>query len=255
MLLLRVMAMFAGLLALAVGLGACIPDDRHVDEEKDPHYQRGLKLVNSQDFKGAVDEFERALETNPRSAAAHFELGCLYDKLGDSAAAIYHYGRHLKLRPESDQAQVVNERIHRCKQDLANTEFSPPITQSLQREVDRLSAENMGLRQQLAAWQHAATAPIRGETPLPLPTRLAVNGQTAAAAPVRAGTPGPLPLAAHAQPAAAPDASHSRIHVVKQRETINSIATQHGLKASALLAANPRVDPRHLRIGQNLALP
>jgi LysM repeat protein len=54
---------------------------------------------------------------------------------------------------------------------------------------------------------------------------------------------------------AAPAASHPRVHVVKQHETISSIAVQHGLKAGALLAANPRVDPRRLRIGQSLALP
>src|SRR5580658_2851772 len=156
MLLSRVMANVAGLLALAVCLGACIPDDRHVDEQKDPHFQRGLKLVNSQDYKGAVEEFEKALESNPHSAAAHFELGCLYDKLEDGAAAIYHYERHLKLQPDSEQAQLVNERIHGCKQMLADKEFAPAITQSLQREVDRLTATNLALRLQLAALQHPA---------------------------------------------------------------------------------------------------
>jgi LysM repeat protein len=252
MLLLRVVAKFAGLLALAVCLGACIPDDRHVDEQKDPHFQRGLKLVNSQDYKGAVEEFEKALETNPHSAAAHFELGCLYDKLNDNAAAIYHYDRHLKLLPNSDQAQLVSERIRGCKQELADTEFSPPITQNLQREVDRLSAENLGLRQQLAAWQHSAQAQAA-----PPPT-----ANTPSAAALAPGIKGlaPLPprrtLAAKAQsPAVSPARSHPRVHVVQQRETLSSIAVRYGLRASALLAANPRVDPRRLRIGQILSLP
>jgi hypothetical protein len=43
---LRVMAKFVGLLALAVCMSGCIPGDSHVDEEKDPHYQRGISLVN-----------------------------------------------------------------------------------------------------------------------------------------------------------------------------------------------------------------
>jgi tetratricopeptide (TPR) repeat protein len=228
------MAKFAGLLALAVCLGACIPDDRHVDEQKDPHFQRGLKLVNSQDYNGAVEEFEKALETDPHSATAHFELGCLYDKLGDSAAAIYHYQQHLKLLPESDQAQLVNERIRGCRQMLADTEFSPPITQDLQREVDRLTAENLALKQQLASWQHAAKAPAAPPQPRTEPGRLAAN------APAVATSPGLL---------------HPRVHIVKQSETVSSIAVEYGLKASAVLAANPRVDPRRLRIGQSLALP
>ncbi|MGD1086192.1 MAG: hypothetical protein ABSA47_15765, partial [Verrucomicrobiota bacterium] len=58
---------------LAAGLSGCFPSgDNSLDEEKDPHYQRGMDLINSQEYKAAVDEFERALETNPRSASAHY---------------------------------------------------------------------------------------------------------------------------------------------------------------------------------------
>src|SRR5579862_868433 len=77
----RVMA-FGGVmlwLALAVGGGGCAPEGVHLSEERDPHFQRGRDLVNSQDFKGAVAEFELTTENNPRSAAAHFELGWLYE--------------------------------------------------------------------------------------------------------------------------------------------------------------------------------
>jgi tetratricopeptide (TPR) repeat protein len=232
---LRVMAKFAGLLALAVCLSGCIPGDSHVDEEKDPHFQRGINLVNSQDFKGAVEEFEKALETNPRSAAAHFQLGWLYDnKVNDFAAAIYHYQRHLQLMPNSDRAQSVQQRIRLCKQELANTEFPLPNSQNLQREADRLTAENASLRQQLAALQHQAAAKAEAAQPAAGPLRLAAE------APSAAGLPAP---------------SHPRVHIVKERETVSSIAAQYGLKASAILAANPRVDPRRLRIGQSLNLP
>ena len=244
MLLLRVMAKFAWLLALAVCLGACIPDDRHADEQKDPHFERGLKLVNSQDYKGAAEEFEMALETNPHSAAAHFELGCLYDKIEDGAAAIYHYQQHLKSLPNSEQAQLVNERIHGCKQMLADMEFAPAITQSLQRQVDRLTAENLALKQQLAAWQHSAA--VQGQA------------QQLRAESVKDGTPLAIrhDPGANLQPVAMSSTpSHPRVHIVKQRETVSSIALQYGLRASAVLAANPRVDPRRLRVGQSLALP
>jgi LysM repeat protein len=235
MLRVRFMAALAGLFALAFCLSGCIPGDSHVDEEKDPHYQRGINLVNSQDFKGAVEEFEKALETNPRSAAAHFQLGWLYDtKINDGAAAIYHYQRHLQLLPSSDRAQSVEERIHLCKQELANAEFPLPNSQILQREVDKLTAENMALKKQVAALEHPVVA--RAELPHGgvEPIRLAV-----ATAPV-SNSPAP---------------SHPRVHIVKERETIRSIAAQYRVKASAILAANPGVDPKRLRIGQSLNLP
>jgi tetratricopeptide (TPR) repeat protein len=229
------MAMWVGLLALAVGLSGCVPDDSHLDDEKDPHFQRGRTLVNGQDYTGAAEEFEMALEDNPRSAATHFELGWLYDtKLNDSAAAIYHYQRHLQLLPDSDRAQLIQERIRGCKQDLANTEFPLPNSQNQQRELDRLTAENAALKQQLAALRlqaapHAEAAPPRATT--------------------RPLADGPARVAKPAVP------SRPRIHVVKQRETISSIAAEYGLKAGAILTANPRVEPRRLRIGQSLNLP
>jgi LysM repeat protein len=45
------------------------------------------------------------------------------------------------------------------------------------------------------------------------------------------------------------------VHVVKAHETITSIAAEYGLKASAVLAANPQTNPRRLRVGQTLNLP
>jgi LysM repeat protein len=239
MLRLRLIGMMAGLLALAFCLSGCIPGDSHVDEEKDPHFQRGRNLVNSQDYKGAVEEFEKALETNPRSAAAHFELGWLYDtKINDSAAAIYHYERHLQLLPNSDRAQLVNERIRGCKQELANTEFPLPDSQNLQREVDRLTAENQALKQQLAALQHQAAASAEMAQVRPEPAR--PSAMAATVVPIAAQPPAP---------------SHPRVHIVKPRETISSIAAQYGVKANAILATNPHVNPRRLRVGQSLNLP
>jgi tetratricopeptide (TPR) repeat protein len=239
MLLLRVMAKWAGWVALAGCLAGCIPGDSHVDEEKDPHFQRGRNLVNSQDFKGAVEEFEKALETHPRSAAAHFELGWLYDtKINDYAAAIYHYQRHLQLDPNSGRAQRVQERIRGCKQELANTVFPLPDGRNLQREVDRLTAENLALRQQMEVLRRQPAASTNLAQPGAEPARVPAN---------------PLPRAQTAAPAAA--ASHPRVHIVRERETISSIAAQNGLKVGAILAANPGVEPRRLRVGQSLNLP
>jgi tetratricopeptide (TPR) repeat protein len=235
MLVFRVIARFAGVLALAVCLGGCIPGDSHADEEKDPHFQRGRNLSNSQDYKGAAEEYEKALETNPRSAAAHFELGCLYEsKLNDCAAAIYHYERHLQLCPDSDRAQLVRQHIRGCKQELANSEFPLPNSQNLQRELDRVTAENLALKQQLAALQRQPQARPAPASPPVESARLAPRASSAA------NSPAP---------------SHPRVHIVRERETISSIAAHYGLKPGAILAANPRVDPRRLRIGQSLNLP
>jgi LysM repeat protein len=231
----RGIACFFILLSLAICGNGCIPGDSRVDEEKDPHFQRGSSLASGQDFKGAVSEFEKALENNPRSAAAHFELGCLYDtKLNDYAAAIYHFECYLQLQPNSERAKSldVRERIRGCKRELAGAEFPLPNNQNLQREVDKLTVENLALRQQLEI----------------------LRGQQRTAAPVAAQ---PTASVANYSPVAGSAAvpARPRIHVVKERETISSIAAEYGIKASAVLSANPRVDPRRLQVGQTLNLP
>ncbi len=70
------------------------------------------------DYAGAIESFEKALEVNPRSGAAHFELGWLFkDKDPNPAAAIYHYEQYLKLRPKADNAETIRQHIFGLKQD------------------------------------------------------------------------------------------------------------------------------------------
>jgi len=281
---------------IAVGLCGCFPgNDNHQDEERDPHFQRGRDLVNSQEFKAAAEEFEKALETNPRSAAAHYELGCLCDgKLNDYAAAIYHYERLLALTPDSPRAPLVRERIRGCKLELAGTEFPLPNSQNLQREVYALTEENRLLKQQLDEARNHPGASLSAPPAQPLRSGVAKDASGATSAnlsPPPAQTPRPFannPIPAPA-PALAPnpnltpnsnsnsvlasastpgnaalplrvppagaEAAHPRTYVLQPKDTIYSVATRYGLKASAVLAANPNVIPTKLHVGQNLNLP
>ena len=100
--------LFCGIAALALCLaaGGCLPSSSNpLDEQREPHFLTGKSRVNSMDYEGAVEAFEKALEVNPHSASAHFELGLLYENNEqDFAAAIYHFDRFLKLRPNSEYA-------------------------------------------------------------------------------------------------------------------------------------------------------
>jgi LysM repeat protein len=251
----------------AMGLTGCFPSgESNQDEEKDPHFQHGRDLVNSQEFKGAVDEFEKALETNPHSSAAHYELGCLYDnKVNDFAAAIYHYQRYLALAPKSPRTQRVEERIRGCKLELASTEFALPNSQSLQQAVETLTQKNLLLQQQLDTARNAAASAPGGAkgamptnsppavTPTPIAPALASAPKPSASTnstPTHPAAPPPVP-----QPATAATETRPHVYVIQAHDTINSVATRFGLKPSLLLAANPSVSPTRLRVGQSLNLP
>jgi nucleoid-associated protein YgaU len=255
-------SLFPGLLLLLASLllSGCWPQGQtQFDEEKEPHFLAGKGRVNAMDYKGAVESFEKALEVNPKSASAHLELGVLFDqKEGDPAAAIYHYSRYLKLQPSAGNAEMVNTRILACKQELARTVSLGPVTQTLQTEFEklteeknRLSDDNKRLRELVDQWRAYAASRLQAPTNVPaVPLR--------AAQPVNpAPTAGP-PAFAMAPGSGRPGSTGSttvRTHTVKSGETPVSIARRYGVKVEALLAANPRIEPRRLRPGQTLVVP
>jgi len=242
-----------------VFLSGCLPTGRRaMNEEKDPHFLQGKSLVNSMDYKGAINAFEKALQSNPRSSGAHFELACLYEKReADPAAAIYHFQQFLKLQPKAENAEIINEHIMGCKQELARTVSLGPVTERQQREFEQLLEENKHLRGELDKYHslekkaqqvsNVVSAPVIAAPPVLPPT---MPGQHAAALAVPASTNS----TARVNPAKR-TTNDSQTHVIQGGETLNAIARKYGIKVDALMAANPRIEARRLRPGQMLLVP
>jgi tetratricopeptide (TPR) repeat protein len=247
------------LLLVGAALSGCLPTPQSPsEEEREPHFVAGKRHVSQLDYRGAIECFEKALEVNPQSSSAHFELGCLYEqKESDPAAAIYHYEHYLRLRPQAENADLVHQQITACKQELARTVSLGPINEKQQHELDKLVEENRQLADQnkrlledLEKWKAYAARLPSPTTPVTLPP----TGQPNAT---------PLPNVVVRAPAA-PDntgrlmlasAVGARTHTVKSGETPTMIARKYGVKLEALLAANPRLDPRRLQVGQTLNIP
>ena len=140
---------------LAVALSGCTPSGRSpLSEEKEPHFVQGKGRVNAMDFQGAIEAFEQSLEANPHSAAAHFELGWLYDeKASDPAAAIFHYQQYLKLSPNADNADVIKQRVYRCKQQLAADVLPLPSAPAAQQQLEKLSEQHRQLQDDVGKWR------------------------------------------------------------------------------------------------------
>ena len=161
-------------IVLCAGLTGCVDSSRsQVEEEKESHYLDGKSCLNSMDYRGAIKEFEKALKLNPESASAHFQLGCLYEeKEPDPAAAIYHYQQFLKLRPNSDNAEWIQQRIANCKQDLAKSVLLP-MTPGVQHQLEQLAEEKKRLQEELDRWKSAyvGVRPAQSNLPNPTPPR------------------------------------------------------------------------------------
>lgn len=257
---LPVMKFSATLLAAALGAAGCLfwtgcfpPSRGQTPEEKESHFITGKNRVNAMDYTGAVKSFEKALEVNPRSAAAHFELGCLFlNHEKDPAAAIYHFQSYLKLSPGAHDAEVIKQHIMGCKQELAKQVSLGPITAGQQRDLERLAEENKRLQEE-SRRSREELASLR----LFLATnRPPVNPQL----PGRSGTENRLESAGAAVvgggASSAPGVTPGRrTYIVRQGDTMAAIARRHGVKLTQLQAANPAIDPRRLRPGQTVYLP
>jgi tetratricopeptide (TPR) repeat protein len=251
----------AGIVALLVLLaaGGCAPaPGARMDEQREPHFLQGKNRLQALDYAGAIESFERAVEVNPRSAAAHFELGLLYEqRANDPATAVHHYNRFLRLRPDSPLADTVRQRILLCKQTLASEVALGPVTQPIQQEIEKLSAENNRLRQRVSELEE-----ILARRPSTNQLSTAANHQP----------PPRTPLAPHTAPAPAPPppnppstspgpgsppplAPAARTYQVQSGDTLYAIARRHGVTVDALKAANPGLTERNLPVGRTLKLP
>jgi LysM repeat protein len=242
--------------ASSLALWGCGPSATSVtDEEKEPQFLIGRSRVNAMDYQGAIEAFEQALETNPRSAAAHFELGWLYaEKEAAPATAIYHYEKFLKLRPGADNAETIRQHIFRLKQELAKGVLPIPPSTEIQRQLEQLAEENRQLRDQLDRLR-ATSAQISQSN------RTAVQPVPLPATPNPTANPGgavrPVASAAIAPRPQPPErtAGSTRTHRVQAGETPMAIARRYNVKLDALITANPGLDPKRMRIGQSLVIP
>jgi LysM repeat protein len=240
------------ILCLGVVLCGCDPGQSSLDDKKEPHYILGENRVNAMDYQGAVDAFEQSLEVNPHSAAAHFELACLFDeKISDPAAAIYHYQQYLKIDPKAENAEVVNARIATCKQQLAADVMAMPSAPAAQRELERLTDQNRQLQDQIDAlkkWNDYYAQQLAVKSNLVSTPNNPVVQQTQS--PVQPQQTVPTQIASRPANPVTP-----RTHAVASGETEAAVARKFGIRLSALQAANPGVNPNKLHVGQILNIP
>ena len=237
----------------AVGFGlalsGCTPTGSSAaDDEKEPHYVLGQNRVNSMDFQGAVDAFDESLAANPRSAAAHFQLAMLYDeKEANPAAAIYHYQQYLHFEPKAGNAEVVTQRIYTCKQQLAADVLPLPSAPAVQQQLQQLAETNRFLSLQLDYYMRQLAA-VKTNQP-PVLNNFAPPPAATAVIPART-TP------ANSKPSTIkPAAVRPRTHTVAAGETPAAIARKYKISLTALLTANPSLNPKKMRVGQTVNLP
>lgn len=265
-------------LALGAGTGGCGWLNRPGgDPRKDPNYQDGLAWKDQGRYDIARASFERAADVNPANRYAHLELGFLHlEQLRDPVSAIYHFQRYLALAQKQESAEfrdpVVEGRITSAKIQLA-MQYSEQIgRQESQVRLDEMRRRNEDLEQQVRlltqqlqlARQQQLTNPATGNPPdngSAQPSAVG-RGPTEAPPPTLPGRVYPAPTnrvpvvtSQRTTPATPPRPAPTRTYVIQRGDTPSRIAQRFNLRVETLLAANPGVDPRRLKVGQPLNIP
>lgn len=82
----------------AAGLAGHLPE---------AHFQVGLVLAKRQDWRGAAEAFERAVDLNPANAYAHYYGGLMQYRAGRPDRMANHFEQFLKLAPEAPERPEV----------------------------------------------------------------------------------------------------------------------------------------------------
>ncbi len=70
------------------------------------YYEQGLKALDQNQYQSAVDDFLKAIESEPQDYILHFNLALAYSLLGKDADAIPQYKKVLELKPDLYQADL-----------------------------------------------------------------------------------------------------------------------------------------------------
>ena len=151
---LRVSAGVVLSMLLCAGLcGGCTRSLAHLDdvEQRDVAMVRARAKEKGGDVDAAIRIYQGLLDQQPRMARAHLDLALLqHDRRHDHMRAIYHYERYLELRPDTEKADMIRNRIRMAKQSFAANALVPKGAESSMTrtpEHDRAEAEAASLRE------------------------------------------------------------------------------------------------------------
>jgi tetratricopeptide (TPR) repeat protein len=195
-----------GICALGLLVSGCDLLNRTTgDEEREPHYVRGLNWKIQGQTDKAIESFSRSLQTNPNSAAAHLALGDLhYHSTGKFIVAAYHYGEFLRLKSATKTGyrdQTVEDLIKNCELQIAAKYANAVARQENQVALESLRLEVAGLREENRVLKRMAGIASLSVTPTNPPPPA-----PRAAQPAPSQAPAPRQSAVTAPPSSAPAA-------------------------------------------------
>ena len=191
--------LFAG---VALGFFCLSGCDRIFEKTNKNEVAEAEKLAAAGNYRGAVSQYEAALDGTAKTADIHYKLAVIYDdKLKSSLDAMHHFDRYLELAPSGRYAKEA--KAYKKEGELKLLTSISKGSFLSQEEAVRIKNENLSLRKSLVELRAQKTPPIAG---------------------LATGKPG---AATKGEAARKPLPAGGRTHVVGPGETLASIANKY----------------------------
>ena len=284
---------FCLLVVVAFGFGTGCDERPWVSGKSDPKQEANFRQAEAYQRLGqypkAIEYFQRALDVNPRNAEAHLGLGLIYSdatKQPEYGYAYYHLNRFVEMARATNDAIVV-PLIQASGLKLAERYATAIGKIQTQGELEQLKKDNndlrravTGLTEQLQlANARLGLPPVQDRSgatkagpiqPQPQPQAPVQVPLPSGASPIRSTPPTNSTPPSGRRPTISTNRIQSpanptttapvprpapKTYRVQSRDTLASIAKQNRLTVAQLQGANPGVDSRRLKVGQELRIP
>jgi len=130
-------------------------DSRTLDVD-DPEFRQGQTFHKQGETRKALECFLKVIDNRKAAAESHLEAGRMYLELQDPLPAIYHFNQYIRMKPTSEQSNIVRQMIKTAEkqfmQQLPGRPMDPDVLggADLNAKLRSLQLENEKLKRELA---------------------------------------------------------------------------------------------------------
>jgi Flp pilus assembly protein TadD len=101
---------------------AGVPEASQMNAQAMAYYNEGVLAFGNADLQGAVASFTRATQADPQAYKAHYSLGVVHERLGNTAAAAAAYQQSFTVQPEFAQGMVAYAMLQAAQNNLSEAD-------------------------------------------------------------------------------------------------------------------------------------
>jgi len=151
-------------------------DSRTLDVD-DPEFRQGQTFHKQGETRKALESFLKVIDNRKGAAESHLEAGRMYLELQDPLPAIYHFNQYIRMKPTSEQSNIVRQMIKTAEKQFMQQLPGRPMEADalggadLDTRLRSLQAENEKLKRELADYNRAQKALVPPNKTAPAPDK------------------------------------------------------------------------------------